>query len=287
MIELKNIYYSYHTISDCTPALIGIDAAIPNNRITAIVGKTGSGKSTLTEIIGGVTEPDSGTVLINDCAPKNCRNKIGLVFQHPEYQLFAETVYDDIAYGPSLSGINGIELDNIVKWAAELAGLDPELLKLSPFDLSGGQKRMAALAGILALKPSLLLLDEPAAGLDPQNKKRIFSSIRELAENNNLTVVFVTHSMDDAAEYADELLVMHNGRVIAHGAPDDIFAHAELLAQYSLDIPQSIKLQKELECFGIKTRKMLTRQDVFRSICDVFTEHGIYPQMKGTITNAP
>lgn len=287
MIELKNIYYSYHTVSDRIPALIGINAVIPNDRITAIVGKTGSGKSTLTEIIGGITEPDSGTVLINGCAPKNHRDKIGLVFQYPEYQLFAETVYDDIAYGPSLSGINGIELDNIVKDAAELVGLAPELLRLSPFELSGGQKRMAALAGILSLKPSLLLLDEPAAGLDPQNKKRIFASIRSLAENDNVTVIFVTHSMDDAAEYADELLVMHEGRVRAHGTPDDIFTRAELLAQCSLDIPQSIKLKKELEYLGLKTGKMLTRKDVFRSICDVFTEHGIYPQTKGTITNAP
>ena len=273
MTELDNIFYSYKTPEGVIPAVNGITAKLCAP-VTAVVGKTGSGKSTLGELICGITKPGRGRVLINGEPPDLRRHGIGFVFQYPEHQLFADTVYDDIAYGPSLAGITGKELENRVKEAAELTELDQELLSLSPFELSGGQKRLAALAGILAQQPSLLLLDEPAAGLDPHGRKTVFSIIKDLAEKRNVSVIFVTHSMDDAAEHADEILVLNKGKAAAFGTPDEIFGDTAALDECGLTLPETMRLGAALKKRGISVSDMLTIDRAFNSVMALFDSHG-------------
>lgn len=273
MTELDNIFYSYKTPEGVIPAVNGITAKLCAP-VTAVVGKTGSGKSTLGELICGITKPDKGRVLINGEPPDLHRHSIGFVFQYPEHQLFADTVYDDIAYGPSLAGITGKELENRVKEAAELTELGQELLSLSPFELSGGQKRLAALAGILAQQPSLLLLDEPAAGLDPHGRKTVFSIIKDLAEKRNVSVIFVTHSMDDAAEHADEILVLNKGKAAAFGTPDEIFGDTAALDECGLTLPETMRLGAALKKRGISVSDMLTIDRAFNSVMALFDSHG-------------
>ncbi len=274
MISLTDIYFSYVTPEGKAPALNGITVSLTKN-ITAVVGRTGSGKSTLAEIIGGITKPDSGTVTIDGAPPDPHSHNIGFLFQYPEHQLFADTVYDDIAYAPRLAGLDGDALNRRVIEAAERACLAPEFLQLSPFLLSGGQKRLAALAGVLASEPSLLLLDEPAAGLDPAAKKLLFSIVRSLVKEKNVKALFVTHSMDDAARYTEDILVLGSGTVKAHGAPEEIFAEPKVLDECGLDIPETLKLKRELLRFGIETGDMLTEQSAFLSLDTLFKEHGI------------
>ncbi len=284
MIELNDISYSYKTPSGTTAALEHVSARLSENKATAVIGRTGSGKSTLMEVIGGLSVPASGTVTINGAPVDKYTGRIGFVFQYPEYQLFAETVYDDIAYGPSNLGISGPELKERVMKAARLTHLDEDLLELAPFELSGGQKRLAALAGILAMEPSVLLLDEPAAGLDPSCRRLVFSIIRELvSKRNGMTAVFVTHSMDDAAEYADDVLVLSNGKKAAFGTPAEIFGNISLLHGCGLDIPEPAKLQRELSALGLDAGEMLTVTDAFDSVHRIFEQHGIEPQPKGNI----
>ena len=268
-ISLKNISYSYSSPAGRTDAVSHITEDISTG-ITAVIGRTGSGKSTLAEIIAGITEPDSGFVTLDDRPLKECAKEIGMVFQNPEYQLFAETVYEDIAYGPKNLGMTGKALDARVKEAAELTGLTQKQLEAAPYELSGGQKRLAALAGILAMEPSVLVLDEPAAGLDPIGRQHIFSILNKLKQaRHNMTIIFVTHSMEDAAQYADDIMVLCNGSAAAHGTPHEIFTNEKLLAECGLDSPEMAKLSSALRSFGADIGTALTVQEAHNAVMSI------------------
>ena len=259
-IILENLSY-YH--GKDTPyqikALDNINVTFPHGMITGLIGHTGSGKSTLVQMFNGLLKPDEGRVLINGNdiwkKPKDIRNvrfNVGLVMQYPEYQLFEETVYKDIAFGPKNCGVDDNEINDRVLEAADFAGLDRELLNRSPFDLSGGQKRRAAIAGIIAMRPDVLVLDEPAAGLDPRGRDSIFDNIREYQRKSQNTVIIVSHSMEDMARLCDNLVVMAGGKILMSGNCDTVFEQAKQLISVGLDVPQITQLMNLLRDKGIK-----------------------------------
>ena len=238
-------------------ALDEIALHIREGKITGIIGHTGSGKSTLVQMFNGILKPHSGRVLLagEDIwkKPKDIRKvrfKVGLVMQYPEYQLFEETVYKDIAFGPKNMGLKDDEIDACVKEAAEFSDLSEELFDKSPFDLSGGQKRRVAIAGIIAMRPDILVLDEPAAGLDPRGRTAIFQNIVDYQKKSGRTVVIVSHSMEDMAKYCDDLVVMSEGKILLCGECREVFSHAEILESVGLDIPQATKLLLALKSRG-------------------------------------
>ena len=238
-------------------ALDDINLKINEGRITGIIGHTGSGKSTLVQMLNGILKPYSGRVLLSgeDIWKKHksireVRFKVGLVMQYPEYQLFEETVYKDIAYGPKNMGLKDDEIDACVREAAGFADLSEELFDKSPFDLSGGQKRRVAIAGIIAMRPDVLVLDEPAAGLDPRGRAAIFGNIVEYQRKSGKTVVIVSHSMEDMAKYCDDLIVMSEGKVLLSGKCEEVFSHSDKLFEVGLDIPQATKLLIALKARG-------------------------------------
>ena len=259
-IRLEGLSY-YH--GKDTPyqiqALKNINLTIPSGKITGLIGHTGSGKSTLIQMLNGLLQPHEGKVYLNEediwAKPKSIRSvrfRVGLVMQYPEYQLFEETVAKDIAFGPRNMGLSEEEIALRVKEAARFAGLDEALLDKSPFDLSGGQKRRAAIAGIIAMRPEVLLLDEPAAGLDPRGRDSIFENIVQYHRESGNTVVIVSHSMEDMAKYCDHLIVMNEGEILMEGEPDEVFGRAEELAKTGLDIPQITKLIMILKANGVE-----------------------------------
>ncbi len=258
-IRLENISYTY---GENTPyekkALINVNATIKSGMITGIIGHTGSGKSTLVQMLNGLTRPMSGRVLLDGRDiwedPKKIseiRFRVGLVMQYPEYQLFDETIRADIGYGPKNMGLDKDEIDRRVLEAADFAGFDRELLDKSPFDLSGGQKRRAAIAGIIAMRPEILVLDEPAAGLDPAGRKNIMEGIRSYRDKTGSSVVIVSHSMEDMAQYCDEIIVISDGEVIAEGKKEEVFSKSDLLRSVGLDIPQITLVMRLLSDLGI------------------------------------
>ncbi len=258
-IELTNVSYTY---SPDTPfkklALDNVTLSIRAGVTTGLMGHTGSGKSTLVQLINGLLKPDSGTVKVlgqdiweNPKEIHKLRFKVGLVFQYPEYQLFEETVRRDIAFGPSNMKLASDEIDRRVQTAAQLCGLDKATLEKSPFDLSGGQKRRVAIAGVMAMMPDILILDEPAAGLDPRGREEILSGISQFRKENNSTVIIVSHSMEDMAKYSDDIVVMENAGVCMRGSKDEIFKQTELLTSVGLDVPTISKLSKELTALGL------------------------------------
>ena len=257
-ITLENVSF-YH--GKGTPyeikALKNINLSIPEGCITGLIGHTGSGKSTLVQMFNGLLTPHEGRVLIdgNDIwsNKKNIRDvrfKVGLVMQYPEYQLFEETVYRDIAFGPTNMGLSESEVKDRVLEAAEFVGLEPELLEKSPFDLSGGQKRRAAIAGIIAMRPEVLVLDEPAAGLDPRGRDAIFANIADYQKKSGSTVVIVSHSMEDMARLCDHLIVMSDGEILMSGDRGTVFEKAEALTDVGLDVPQVTRLMNILRARG-------------------------------------
>ena len=259
-IRLEGLSY-YH--GKDTPyqiqALKNINLTIPSGKITGLIGHTGSGKSTLIQMLNGLLQPHEGKVYLNEediwAKPKSIRSvrfRVGLVMQYPEYQLFEETVAKDIAFGPRNMGLSEEEIALRVREAARFAGLDEALLDKSPFDLSGGQKRRAAIAGIIAMRPEVLLLDEPAAGLDPRGRDSIFENIVQYHRESGNTVVIVSHSMEDMAKYCDHLIVMNEGEILMEGEPDEVFCRAEELAKTGLDIPQITKLIMILKDHGVE-----------------------------------
>ena len=238
-------------------ALDDIALNIKEGRITGIIGHTGSGKSTLVQMFNGILKPHSGRVLLSGediwKKPKKIRSvrfKVGLVMQYPEYQLFEETVYKDIAFGPKNMGLKDAEIDECVREAAAFSDLDETLFDKSPFDLSGGQKRRVAIAGIIAMRPDVLVLDEPAAGLDPRGRAAIFNNIVEYQRKSKKTVVIVSHSMEDMARYCDDLVVMSEGKVLLSGECNEVFSHSDKLFEVGLDIPQITKLLLALKAKG-------------------------------------
>lgn len=259
MLRLEHITYRY---SAGTPfevkALDDVTLDIRRGRITGLIGHTGSGKSTLVQLLNGLTRPEAGRVLLDGQDiwqdPKQIgkvRFRVGLVMQYPEYQLFEETVRADIAFGPRNMQLSGEEIAERVDETAAFAGVDPSLMDKSPFDLSGGQKRRVAIAGIMAMRPEVLVLDEPAAGLDPQGRRDIFGGIRAYNRETGSTVVIVSHSMEDMAQYCDDVAVMAHARLLMTGTRDEVFARADELEAVGLDIPVITKLSALLRQGGM------------------------------------
>ncbi len=259
LIQIKDLTYIY---GKGTPyemkALDNVNITFRDNMITGLIGHTGSGKSTLVHMLNGLLRADSGQVLLDGKDiwedPKKIRDvrfRVGLVMQYPEYQLFDETVKKDIAFGPANMGMKGDEIEKAVEEAARFAGLRPELLEKSPFDLSGGQKRRAALAGVMAMKPEVLVLDEPAAGLDPGARREILSRIRDYQRESGTSVIIVSHSMEDMAMYCDRVVVMSQGSPVMEGTPAEVFSRADELFSASLDVPEVTKVARELRDCGV------------------------------------
>lgn len=257
-VELNNVTFVY---SKDTPfektAASDISAYFEEGKTTGIIGHTGSGKSTLAQMINGLLKPTSGEVLVLEkniwAEPKKIKEvrfTVGLVFQYPEYQLFEETVAKDIAFGPKNMKLDKNEIDIRVKEAAHFVGLDEKLLDASPFDLSGGQKRRVAIAGVMAMRPKVLILDEPAAGLDPRGRDEILSRISEYKERTNSTVIMISHSMEDMARYCDKILVMAKGKPYLYGTPAEIFSDAERIEAVGLGVPRVTKLMQKLAEMG-------------------------------------
>ena len=261
MTPILEIQKLSHIYSPDTPfehaALSNVDLTISRGEFVGLIGHTGSGKSTLVQHMNGLLKPTSGHVLFDGRDiwedPKFTRQirfRVGLVFQYPEYQLFEETVYRDIAFGPKNMGLNEQEVDEHVRFGAKFAGVDESLFEASPLDLSGGQKRRIAIAGVMAMKPEVLVLDEPMAGLDPAGCREILANIAEYHRSTGSTVVLVTHDMDVAAENAERLIVMRRGKIALDGVPEEIFTHAAELREMGLGIPGAAALAEELRARG-------------------------------------
>lgn len=259
ILSAEHLTYEYgHGTPFVKRAVDDVSFSLCLRRITGIIGHTGSGKSTLVQMLNGLITPQSGRVLYDgvDIAaePKklqSLRFQVGLVFQYPEYQLFEETVGKDIAYGPKNQGLDEEEIETRVQKAAETVGLDEALLARSPFDLSGGQKRRAAIAGVLAMEPKVLILDEPASGLDPAGRKGVFEALLRYRDETQAAVVIISHSMEDMAAYADDILVMAGGRLLAAGEKNEIFSQGELLASCGLALPEIARLADALRARGL------------------------------------
>lgn len=246
-------------------ALKNINLKFNDGEFTAVIGHTGSGKSTLIQHLNGLLKPTSGTVYYNGediyddgYDRKRLRSKVGLVFQYPEHQLFEATIFDDVCFGPMNQGLNKNEAGLRAFEALKLVGMPEELYYQSPFDLSGGQKRRVAIAGVLAMKPEALVLDEPTAGLDPKGREELFALIAEMHERQHMTVILVSHSMEDVARYVNRILVMNRGEIVLDGAPKEVFAYYKELEAMGLAAPQVTYLMHELKAAGFAVRTDVT-----------------------------
>ena len=259
MIKAENVNYIYQQgMPFERQALYDVNIEIEDGSLVALIGHTGSGKSTLIQHFNALVKPTSGKIIINGIdvtAPKAdlrlVRKTVGLVFQYPEHQLFEETVYKDIAFGPKNMGFSDEEIDKRVRESAALVGLKEKHLTRSPFDLSGGQKRRVAIAGVLAMNPKVLILDEPTAGLDPKGRDEILATIKKLhEENKEMIIIFVSHSMEDVAKTAERVIVMNDGHVEMQGTVAEVFAQAEHLQKIGLNVPQVTLLTYKLRLAG-------------------------------------
>ncbi len=259
-IEISNLNYVYMAGSPFEKqALKDVSLSIKDGEFVGIIGHTGSGKSTLIQHLNGLIMPTSGSISVcgidvteKGADLKTLRQKVGLVFQYPEHQLFEETIYKDISYGPKNMGLSADEIHERVCEAMRYVGLSEKYMNRSPFDLSGGQKRRVAIAGVLAMRPEVLILDEPAAGLDPAGREEILTQIRALYLERKTTVLLVSHSMEDVAKVTGRIIVMNKGSVALDGKPKDIFAQADALRSMGLDVPQITQLICELKRRGVK-----------------------------------
>lgn len=276
-ITVENLTYTYSKgMPNETRALEDVSFRLEPGEFAAIIGHTGSGKSTLVQQLNGLLRPDSGKitvgeVCITDPSTKmtEVRRKVGLVFQYPEYQLFEETVAKDVAFGPKQVGITGEELERVVADSIRLTGLDYEEVKeRSPFELSGGQKRRVAIAGVLAMKPEILILDEPTAGLDPSAHRDVLDLIRRIHRQEDMTILLVSHNMGDIAELADRVLVMNRGRLVMNGTPAEVFARGEQLREMGLGQPPATEFMERLKerLPGIDAAP-LSIEDAAKEIC--------------------
>ena len=266
ILEVKNLNYIY---SAGTPfehkALDNISFSVVPGEFIGIIGHTGSGKSTLMQQLNGLLKPTSGQVLLDGVdiwsdkkLTRQARFRVGLVFQYPEYQLFEETVYRDIAFGPKNMGLDVKEIDRRVREAAGFVGLTPAQLEVSPFDLSGGQKRRVAIAGVIAMEPEVLILDEPTAGLDPVGRAEILGNIEAYRRARNATIMMVSHSMEDVARLTDRLLVMNGSKLAMDGTPAEVFTHAGELVEMGLNIPQVTQVFLHLQKLGLDVANVYT-----------------------------
>ncbi|MBQ7109212.1 MAG: energy-coupling factor transporter ATPase [Clostridia bacterium] len=283
MINLKDVSCVYMKGGPFEKVAIdNVSLEIKEGEFIGLIGHTGSGKSTLTQLLNGLSKPSEGSIVVNgfDLTDKKTKMRdvrfcVGLVMQYPEYQLFEETVYKDIAFGPSNMGLSEEEIKQRVEDAAKLVGLSEKLLNKSPFDLSGGQKRRVAIAGVLAMEPKILILDEPTAGLDPAGRDEILSKIKDMHRKRNLTVILVSHSMEDVAKLADRILVMNGGKVEMFDTPEKVFSRAERLSSIGLNVPQITEITDKLRERGLPLKKgIYTVEDAIESIKKALEEKG-------------
>lgn len=260
-IEIKELTHIYSEgLPHESTALEDVTFSVEDGQLVGVIGHTGSGKSTLMQHLNGLLKPKSGSIVIGDTditadgvVMRDIRRKIGLVFQYPEYQLFEETVAKDVAFGPANLGLSAEETDLRVQEAVELVGLDYHAIKnVSPFDLSGGQKRRVAIAGVIAMKPEVLILDEPTAGLNPKAHEDILDMVRTIHENEKNIIFLVSHNMNDIARMSDKVLVMDHGRLVMDGSPQEVFSRGEELKAMGLDIPDSMEMISRLNAAGMK-----------------------------------
>ena len=262
MKPILEIQHLTHTYGIGTPfqrsAVEDMSFEVYEGEFLGIIGHTGSGKSTLIQHLNGLLKPTEGQILLGGrdiwAEPKKIRDvrfRVGLVFQYPEYQLFEETVYKDIAFGPANQGKTGEELDHCVRESARLVGVRDDQLEKSPFELSGGQKRRVALAGVLAMEPEVLILDEPTAGLDPAGRENLMANIRDYHRNKGNTIILVSHSMDEIAQNVDRILVLKDAHILMSGAPAEVFARGEELISAGLDVPQITRVAMALRARGL------------------------------------
>ena len=282
ILKIENLSYVY---GKGTPfekvALDNVSLSFEKGKITGLIGHTGSGKSTLVNLLNGLYKPTSGKVYLDGkdiwANPKeisSIRFKVGLVMQYPEYQLFDETVRADIGFGPRNLGLNDDEVEQRVVEAARFAGVGADLLDKSPFELSGGQKRRVAIAGIIAMRPDVLVLDEPAAGLDPRGRREILGSLRDYADRMGASVILVSHSMEDMAHYCDNVIVMNSAKVYRTGTVNEIFSEAEGLISVGLDVPMISRVAKELRSRGIDLKGELYTVDGVKAAILQYVKEG-------------
>ena len=260
IIRVENLTHTYGQDTPfCRSAVKGVSLDIMEGEFLGIIGHTGSGKSTLIQHLNGLLQPTGGKIYLEDrdiwADPKRIREvrfQVGLVFQYPEYQLFEETAYKDISFGPKNMGLSQQEIDRRVRDAAAFVGLDEGLLSKSPFELSGGQKRRVAIAGVIAMEPRVLILDEPSAGLDPAGRRSLLENIRTYHRQKGTTVVMVSHSMDEVAENVDRIIVLADAGVVMSGTPHEVFSRAEELVAVGLNVPQVTRVAMELRRRGVE-----------------------------------
>lgn len=258
VLETENLTHYYENgMAGAVAAIENINVKFEKGEIVGIIGHTGSGKSTLLQHLNGLLKPDSGRVLLcgedinkDKRTLRAARSRVGLCFQYPEYQLFEETVYKDISFGPKNMGLDSAEIDRRVRRAAEFVGLSEEHLKKSPFDLSGGEKRRAAIAGVMAMEPEVLILDEPTAGLDPRGREVILSLVRTYRDQTGSTVILVSHSMEDVAKTADKVLVLNHSHVAMFGTVSEVYSRTDELEEMGLTVPQITKIFRALHDRG-------------------------------------
>lgn len=281
-IKLSDVNYTYMKDTPFEKTGIkNINLEISEGEFVAIIGHTGSGKSTLVQHLKGLLTPDSGTVIIDDVninqntvSAKTAKNKVGIVFQYPEQQLFEETVYKDVTFGPKNMGMTEEKLENIAKQSLEFVSLDYEKYKnRSPFQLSGGQMRKVAIAGVIALKPKYLILDEPAAGLDPVGRDDLFEKISKLYQKTGMTVILISHNMDDVARLAQRLIVMNNGEISIDDKPEKVFKYKEKLVAAGLALPQITELLSKLKQQGLAVEENIIKLD--DAIVNIKTAWGV------------
>ena len=274
ILEIKNLNHIY---SAGTPfehvALKDVSFSVERGEFIGIIGHTGSGKSTLMQHLNGLLKPTSGQVLLDGQdiwsdkkLTRQSRFRVGLVFQYPEYQLFEETVYKDIAFGPKNMGLSQEEVDRRVREAAGFVGLTDEQLEVSPFDLSGGQKRRVAIAGVIAMEPEVLILDEPTAGLDPEGREGVLRNIEAYRQAKNATIMMVSHSMSDVARLAGRLLVMSGAHLAMDGTPGEVFERAQELVEMGLDIPEVTRVFLRLQQLGLPVRQVYTIEQAVKEL---------------------
>ena len=281
-IKLSDVNYTYMKDTPFEKTGIkNINLEISEGEFVAIIGHTGSGKSTFVQHLKGLLTPDSGTVIIDDVninqntvSAKTAKNKVGIVFQYPEQQLFEETVYKDVTFGPKNMGMPEEKLENIAKQSLEFVSLDYEKYKnRSPFQLSGGQMRKVAIAGVIALKPQYLILDEPAAGLDPVGRDDLFEKISKLYQETGMTVILISHNMDDVARLAQRLIVMNNGEISIDDKPEKVFKYKEKLVAAGLALPQITELLSKLKQQGLAVEENIIKLD--DAIVNIKTAWGV------------
>ena len=282
ILQVKNLT---HTYSAGTPfehiALNDVSFSVERGEFIGIIGHTGSGKSTLMQHLNGLLKPTAGQILLDGkdiwsekALTRQARFRVGLVFQYPEYQLFEETVYKDIAFGPKNMGLDPKEIDRRVREAAGFVGINDDQLEVSPFDLSGGQKRRVAIAGVIAMEPEVLILDEPTAGLDPVGREGILSNIESYRKAKNATIMMVSHSMNDVARLTDRLIVMNKAHLAMDGTPEQVFTRAEELLEMGLDIPELTQVFLQLRQLGLDVPAVYTMEQAVDALVKLRKEAG-------------